>query len=97
MAEGHERHGWAVGVAIWCCADPGGIGCGVAGAFAAGALWPVRAAGSAIGAAAGLAAAIWTDRAYGWMTWPSWTAVDIFSYTLKRLTKLAADPLLDSV
>ena len=48
----------------WHCAVSGRSGAGVAGAFAASTSWPVRAAGAAVGAVAGLAAALLVDRAH---------------------------------
>jgi hypothetical protein len=64
MAEGHERRGWAARTAVGAALILAGFGAGIAGAFATSTSWPVRAAGAAIGAVAGLAAAIWVDRAY---------------------------------
>lgn len=58
MADRHERRGWAVLGAVVAALILAGVGAGVAGAFAPNASWLVRAAGAAVGAVAGLAAAI---------------------------------------
>lgn len=64
MAEGHERRGWAVRAAVGGALILAGVSAGIAGAFAASTSWLVRAVGAAVAAVAGLAAAIWVDRAY---------------------------------
>jgi Tetratricopeptide repeat len=63
MAERQNRRGWAVRAAVGAALILAGFGAGVAGASQASTSWLVRAAGAAVGAVAGLVAAIWVDRA----------------------------------
>jgi tetratricopeptide (TPR) repeat protein len=58
------ERGWAVRAAVGGALILAGAGAGVAGAFAASTSGLVRAVSAAVGAVAGLAAAIWADRAY---------------------------------
>src|SRR5689334_12502966 len=58
------KRGPAVRAAVSGALVLAGAGAGIAGAFAASTSALARAGGTAIGAVAGLAAAIWTDRAY---------------------------------
>ena len=58
------ERGPAVRAAVGGALILAGAGAGVAGAFAASTSGLVRAGGAAVGAVAGLAAAIWADRAY---------------------------------
>ena len=64
MAEEHERRGWAVLAAVGAALSLAGLGAGVTGAFSPNASWLVRALGAAVGAVAGLAAAILLDRLF---------------------------------
>ena len=64
MTEGHERRGWAARAAISGALIIAGVGAGLAGAFETSGSWLVRGVVAAVGAVAGLAAAIGVDRFY---------------------------------